>query len=87
MKVETALPMGLSGIAEAAREAEEMGYDGVLSFEAGHDPFLPLALAANATQRVDLGTAVAIAFPRSPLTVAQIAWDLQAFSRGRLLED
>ena len=85
MKVEAALPMGLTGIAEAAREAEELGYDGVLSFEAGHDPFLPLALAAAATQRVDLGTAVAIAFPRSPLTVAQAAWDLQTFSRGRLL--
>jgi probable F420-dependent oxidoreductase len=85
MKVEAALPMGLTGVAEAAREAEELGYDGVLSFEAGHDPFLPLALAAAATQRVDLGTAVAIAFPRSPLTVAQTAWDLQTFSRGRLL--
>jgi probable F420-dependent oxidoreductase len=84
MKVEVALPMGLTGVAEAAREAEELGYDGVLSFETGHDPFLPLALAAAATQRVDLGTAVAIAFPRSPLTVAQTAWDLQVFSRGRL---
>ncbi len=85
MKVEAALPLGLTGVGEAAREAEELGYDGVLSFETGHDPFLPLALAATVTQRVDLGTAVAIAFPRSPLTVAQIAWDLQAFSRGRLL--
>jgi len=84
MKVEAALPMGLTGVAEAAREAEELGYDGVLSFETGHDPFLPLALAAAATERVDLGTAVAIAFPRSPLTVAQTAWDLQVFSRGRL---
>ena len=85
MKVEAALPLGLDAIATAAREAEDLGYDGVLSFEAGHDPFLPLALAANVTQRIDLGTAVAIAFPRSPLTVAQMAWDLQAFSRGRLL--
>ena len=85
MKVEAALPMGLVGLAQAAREAEELGYDGVLSFEAGHDPFLPLALAAAATQRVDLGTAVAIAFPRSPLTVAQTAWDLQTLSGGRLL--
>jgi probable F420-dependent oxidoreductase len=86
MKVETALPIGgLDQVAAAAREAEEMGYDGVLSFEVGHDPFLPLAIAAEHTQRVTLGSAVAIAFPRSPLAVAQMAWDIQALSRGRLL--
>ncbi len=85
MKVEAGLPIGLSGVAAAAREAEEIGYDGVLSFEAGHDPFLPLALAAASTERVSLGSAVAIAFPRSPMTVAQTAWDLQVLSRGRLL--
>ncbi|MDP2948840.1 MAG: TIGR03617 family F420-dependent LLM class oxidoreductase [Chloroflexota bacterium] len=85
MKVEAGLPIGLSGVAAAAREAEELGYDGVLSFEAGHDPFLPLALAAASTERVSLGSAVAIAFPRSPMTVAQMAWDIQALSRGRLL--
>ncbi|MDP3062318.1 MAG: LLM class flavin-dependent oxidoreductase, partial [Chloroflexota bacterium] len=85
MKVEAGLPIGLSGVAAAAREAEELGYDGVLSFEAGHDPFLPLALAAASTERISLGSAVAIAFPRSPMTVAQIAWDIQVLSRGRLL--
>jgi probable F420-dependent oxidoreductase len=86
MKVETALPIGgLEPVAAAATEAEELGYDGVLSFEVGHDPFLPLAIAAEHTQRVTLGSAVAIAFPRSPLTVAQMAWDIQALSRGRLL--
>jgi probable F420-dependent oxidoreductase len=86
MKVETALPRGgLEPVAAAATEAEEMGYDGVLSFEVGHDPFLPLTIAAEHTQRVTLGSAVAIAFPRSPLTVAQMAWDIQALSRGRLL--
>jgi probable F420-dependent oxidoreductase len=86
MKVETALPIGaLSQVAAAAREAEEMGYDGVLSFEVGHDPFLPLAIAAEHTQRVTLGSAVAIAFPRSPMSVAQMAWDIQTLSRGRLL--
>jgi probable F420-dependent oxidoreductase len=86
MKVETALPIGgLEPVAAAATEAEELGYDGVLSFEVGHDPFLPLTIAAEHTQRVTLGSAVAIAFPRSPLTVAQMAWDIQALSRGRLL--
>jgi probable F420-dependent oxidoreductase len=86
MKVETALPIGdLSQVPSAAREAEELGYDGVLSFEVGHDPFLPLAIAAQHTQRVTLGSAVAIAFPRSPMSVAQMAWDIQALSQGRLL--
>ena len=86
MKVETALPIGdLSQIPSAAKESEELGYDGVLSFEVGHDPFLPLAIAAQHTQRLSLGSAVAIAFPRSPMSVAQMAWDIQALSQGRLL--
>ena len=50
-----------------------------------HDPFLPLALAAEHTQRVTLGTAIAVAFPRSPTVVAHTAWDLQAASGGRVL--
>ncbi len=77
--------MGLDGVAKAARDAEEKGYDGVLTFEVGHDPFLPMVLAAEATERVTIGSAVAIAFPRSPMSVAQLAWDIQTFSRGRLL--
>lgn len=51
--------------------------------EAGHDPFLPLAIAAEHTQRVQLATNVAIAFPRSPMVTAQAAWDLQSLSHGR----
>lgn len=85
MRVETGLPMGLDGVAKAARDAEEIGYDGVLTFEVGHDPFLPMVLAAEATEQVTIGSAVAIAFPRSPMSVAQMAWDIQAFSRGRLI--
>ncbi len=49
---------------------EEAGYDGAFSFEAKHDPFLPLVLAAERTQRLDLGTAIAIAFARNPMTLA-----------------
>lgn len=67
----------------AARRAEQYGYDGVLSFEGPHDPFLPLVLAASATEYVDLTTAIAIAFARNPMTVAQMANDLQLISRGR----
>ena len=69
--------------AAAARQIEELGFDGLTTPEAGHDPFLPLAIAAEHTSRVSLGTNVAIAFPRSPMSVAQTAWDLQQLSAGR----
>lgn len=70
-------------IIDAARTAERLGFDGVTVPEAGHDPYLPLAIAAEHTERVTLGTNVAIAFPRSPLVTAQLAWDLQQLSGGR----
>ncbi len=73
----------IGGIAAAARRCEELGFDGVTAPEAGHDPFLPLVLAAEHTQQIKLGTNVAIAFPRSPLVTAQLAWDLQHLSKGR----
>jgi len=73
----------ISAIAEAARKAEALGFDGVTMPEAGHDPFLPLAIAAEHTERLALGTNVAIAFPRSPMVTAQLAWDLQQLSGGR----
>jgi len=65
------------------RELEDLGYDRAFSFEAKHDPFLPLAVAAEHTDRIGLGTAVAIAFARTPMTIANAAWDLQALSGGR----
>lgn len=76
-------PIDIAGIAAAARKAEELGFDGVTAPEAGHDPFLPLVIAAEHTERIELGTNVAIAFPRSPLVTAQLAWDLQQLSGGR----
>jgi len=73
-----------AGIAAAARKVEELGFDGVLVPEAGgHGPFFPLLLAAHETTRVSLRTGIAVAFPRSPMVMAQIAWDLQRFSNGR----
>jgi len=88
MRVEAVLGMDgrldIEGIARAARRIEELGFDGTKTPEAGHDPFLPLMIAAEHTQRIALGTNVAIAFPRSPYVVAQIAWDLQRLSKGRL---
>jgi probable F420-dependent oxidoreductase len=75
----------LPSIASIAREAEAMGFAGIWTSETKHDSFLPLALAAEHTQRIELGTSVAIAFSRSPMVTAQIAWDLQNFSGGRLM--
>ena len=62
---------------------EAAGYDGGFSYETSHDPFLPLALAAQRTATLRLGTSVAIAFARTPMLLANVAWDLQDLSRGR----
>ncbi|MBI1886724.1 MAG: TIGR03617 family F420-dependent LLM class oxidoreductase [Chloroflexi bacterium] len=86
MRVETGLlGRSLPQIAEWAKRVEDTGFDGVITPETGHDPFFPLLIAAEHTRRMTLGTGVAIAFPRSPFVVAQIAWDLQQFSGGRFL--
>ncbi len=76
---------GIDRIAEAARRIEALGFDGATTPETGNDPFLPLMIAAEHTRGITLGTNVAIAFPRSPMVVAQIAWDLQRFCGGRFL--
>ncbi len=84
MKIDAPLvTTGLDVVPAAARALEEAGYDGVYTFEGPHDPFFPLVLAADATERLDLATAVAIAFARNPMTVANIAYDLQRLSGGR----
>ncbi len=86
MRVMTALPQDdLRLVPEAARSAEAAGYDTLLTMENKHDPFLAHALAALATERVQLATSVAIAFPRSPMVVANAGWDLQIASRGRFV--
>ena len=64
---------------------ERIGYDTGFSFEAKHDPFLPLALASQATTRIRLGTAVAIGFARNPMVLANVAYDLQQMSAGRFV--
>lgn len=75
----------LRAIPAVAAAAEAAGFDGLWTVETQHNPFLPLTLAAEHTKRLSLGTAVAIAFPRSPMVTAQIAWDLQALSSGRFI--
>ncbi|MCK6556367.1 TIGR03617 family F420-dependent LLM class oxidoreductase [Candidatus Binatia bacterium] len=86
MKIDTGLMPGtLRDAATAAQAAEAVGFDGLWTAETAHDPFFPLVLAAEHTQRIELGTAIAVAFPRSPMVLAQIAWDLQALSNGRFV--
>ena len=78
----------LTGFPDAAAEAarlEALGYDGAFSFEGPHDPFFPLVQAAAATERITLYPAVAIAFARNPMLLAQIAQDLQTITGGRFL--
>jgi probable F420-dependent oxidoreductase len=75
----------LTSAAEIAKAAEEMGFDALWTPENQHDPFLPLAVAATATTRMKLGTSIALAFPRSPMSLAYTAWDLQASSNGRFI--
>jgi probable F420-dependent oxidoreductase len=71
--------LGLAG------KAEEFGFDCVWVNETRHDPFVQLALAAVNTKRVNLGTSIALAFTRSPTSLAYTAWDIQALSSGRLI--
>ncbi|MBK9466611.1 MAG: TIGR03617 family F420-dependent LLM class oxidoreductase [Gammaproteobacteria bacterium] len=73
----------LAQIADICRLCEDVGFDGITTAEAGHDAFLPLMIAAAHTERMKLGTNIAIAFPRSPMVTAQMAWDLAHFSGGR----
>jgi len=85
MKIDGGISFVLDNAAETARQAEEAGYTGAFTAETSHDPFLPLALAAEHTEKLELGTSIAVAFERNPMTVANTAWDLQAFSKGRFI--
>ena len=68
-----------------AKFADETGFDGIWTFETAHEPFLPLVLAAEHSQRLSLGTSIAVAFARSPAILAYLAWDLARFSKGRFI--
>ena len=85
MKVDGALGLNLANAPQAARDAEEVGYDGVWTAETSHDPFLPHVLAAEHTERLELGTGIAVAFARNPMLVANLGWDLQNYSEGRFM--
>lgn len=86
MKVDSYFPPAAPNAAsDAARRAAELGFDGFFSAETAHDPFIPLAFAAQAAPELELGTAIAVAFPRSPMVTAQVAWDLAALSEGKFM--
>ena len=86
MRVFTTVPQqDLRRVPAAARAAETEGYDGIIAMENQHDPFLALAVAGVATERVELHTGVAISFARTPMAVAQVGWDLAGSSGGRFV--
>jgi len=86
MKFDAALAdVALGDVAEEGKRYERLGFDGVWTSETRHDPFFPLLQMALATERLELGTNIAVAFARTPFSMAMTAWDLQRASRGRLL--
>jgi probable F420-dependent oxidoreductase len=86
MKLDAALPaVPLAEVPAIARAAETLGFDCLWTTETQHDPFLPQALVAEHTSRIQMGTGIAVSFARSPATLAYTAWDLAAQSRGRFI--
>lgn len=86
MKFDAALPaQPLTEVRRSVRATEILGFDGVWTMDAAHDPFLPCALIADETSRMQFGTGIAVAFARSPMTLAQSAWDLAQASGGRFI--
>jgi probable F420-dependent oxidoreductase len=99
MKIETLLPLGkvdpglrapdtpldIKKVGEQAKLVESLGYDALMTEETKDDPFVIMALAAQATTTLKVGTAVAIAFPRSPTVMALSAWTIQKMSGGRFI--
>jgi probable F420-dependent oxidoreductase len=83
MKVDTGIGTQLEKVPEAVRAAEAAGYDGVRTAETSHDPFFPLVLAAEHSEKLELSTSIAVAFARSPMILANIGHDLNAYSKGR----
>lgn len=97
MKLETLLPLGkvdpglrpplepfdIGSVAADAKQVEALGYDALMVEETKADPFIVLALAGQATTTLTIGSAVAIAFPRSPAVTAMSAWTLQKLTGGR----
>lgn len=78
-------PDQASDARSAAAYAARLGFDGFFTAETTHDPFLPLMLAADEAPDLDLGTAIAVAFPRSPMVTAMTSWDLARVTGGKFI--
>jgi probable F420-dependent oxidoreductase len=85
MKVDGGIGTDLASAAQTAKDAEAAGYSGAWTAETSHDPFFPLLLAAEHTEQLELGTSIAVAFARNPMLLANVGYDLQAFSKGRFM--
>jgi probable F420-dependent oxidoreductase len=86
MKLDASVPpVSLEEVPAIAKAAEEIGFDVLWTSETQHDPFLPCALIAEHTSKLNFGTAIAVSFARSPATLAYTAWDLAAQSNGRFI--
>jgi len=85
MKVDGGIGWELDKVGAQAEELEEMGYSGILTAETAHDPFFPLLVAAQRTEKIELMTSIAVAFARTPMVMANIGHDLNAVSKGRFI--
>jgi probable F420-dependent oxidoreductase len=86
MRIATTVPQNdLRLVKDAAKSVERDGYTMITTMENKHDPFLPLAIAAVETEKVELATSIAISFSRSPMVAANLSWDLNEASRGRFV--
>jgi len=85
MKVDTGLTSELDKVPEHIKQLESAGYDCAMSFETAHDPFFPLLLAARNSEKIQLMTSIAVAFSRTPMNLANIGHDLNAYSKGRFI--
>lgn len=85
MKIDGLVPARLDRVAEEVADMERRGIRGAWTAEAAHDPFLPLTLAAEHTDHLEIGTSIAVAFARNPMLLAHLGYDLQAYSGGRMM--
>src|SRR6185369_3439439 len=85
MRIDSTVAPDIDATASAAGAAEAAGYDGLWVGETRHDPFLQVFQVLAATRSITVGTSVAIAFARTPMTTASVAYDLARHAQGRFV--
>lgn len=85
MKVDSGIGGDLARVPEQAAALEKAGMNGLMTAETAHDPFFPLLMAAQSTEKIDLMTSIAVAFARTPMVLANVGHDLNQFSKGRFV--